>query len=115
MEASPMPQQCQVSWICPGSRVSIDVVLPRSDLSGVSVALFLSSCIGIELTSLSLKSMEHMDWQFYQATQPYDFVDCIWHQNTRRQSSACLLKSNVAQDSSSAAFLVLSLLLRLKA
>lgn len=77
-----MPQQGHVPWICPGSRVSIDIVLPckrmmQSDLSRVNVALFLSSRIGIELPSLSLKLIEHVDWQFYQATQAYDFVHCI--------------------------------------
>lgn len=100
MEASQMPQQGCVSWICPGSRVSVDIVLPckrmmQSDLSRVNVALLLSSCIGVELPSLSLKSVEHMDWQFDQATQAYDFIDCIWYQNSRSQSSAHLLEQNV--------------------
>lgn len=72
MEASLMPQQGHVCWICPGSRVSIDIVLPckrmmQGDLSRVKVALFLSSHIGIELPSLALKLVKHVDWQFYQA------------------------------------------------
>ena len=94
-----LPQQGHVSWICPGSRVSIGLLLPckrmmQSDLSHVNVALFLSSRIGTELPSLSLKSVEHVDWQFYQATQAYNFVDCVWYQSTRSQSSAHLLEPN---------------------
>lgn len=69
----------------------------QSNLSFVNVVLFLPSLTGTELPSLFLKPVEHVDRQFYQDTQAYNFVDCIWYQNTRSQSSACLLEPNVMQ------------------
>lgn len=95
MEASLMPRQGR---ICIWRRAGIDPVLPwkrmmPSDLSYVNVAVFLSSCTGIGLPSLSLKLIWACGLAILPSHRSLWFLVIVF--DSRSQSPAHLWEPNV--------------------